>query len=102
MQQVADFCNSTATDAIEQAGSAAKVAVGHASARALASAQRDLFRAARPAPPGSACAANVLNFLVSAWQANASRFPGADVAAQVRGIRAFQRRHGLERPLPGF
>jgi len=102
VRQVADFCNSTATDALEQAGSKAKVAVNHASARALAAAQRDLLRAAQPAPPGSACAANVLNFLVSAWQANASRFPGVDVAAQVRAIRAFQRRHRLERPLPGF
>jgi len=102
VRTVANFCNSIATDPLEKAGSEAKVALARGSAPAMASAQRDLFRAARSAPPGAACAANVLNFVASAWQSGASRLHGVDVAAHVDAIRAFQRRRGLERPLPGF
>lgn len=99
---VASFCNSTATDPLEQAGSAARAALAERSTKAMLAVQRRLLRAAETAPPGAACAVNILNFVVQTWQTGGSRFPGADVAAEVSAIRAFQREHGLSSVLPGF
>lgn len=95
------YCDSTAGDTVQQAGSEATKAFNERDLEAMLGAQDKAFEAAEDAPEGASCAVVALNTLRFHWNNGAAAFKGHDYRAEAEKVRRFQAEHELVGALPG-